>query len=95
MHALGNGLAIPRNEIHADLALGGQSTPVAPHVRAFDLLRRGRGKSVGLDVVGIHPLVELVDSLALAGAINTTHQNNHGKAVALCQLELRIQQRLT
>jgi len=45
-----------------------------------------------VDVAGVHPLVEQVDRLALAGAAHAGDENHHRKAALLGEVELRVQE---
>ena len=47
-----------------------------------------------LDQARVHPFVEQLDRLALAGAFHAVDQDDHREAPLLLQLELRLQQGL-
>ncbi len=46
------------------------------------------------DVARVHPLVQEVDGLALAGAVHAAHQHGHGETGIGEQAVLRLEQRL-
>ena len=71
---------VPGAEEDADLPLGRQRAPEAPVCGALGLFVRRRTEGGGLDVAGIHPLVEQVDGLALAGAFDARDQDQHREA---------------
>ncbi len=92
-HALHDGRGVPGTEEHADLALGRQRAPEAPHRGTLALLVRHFAHGVRLDVARIHPLVEQVHRLALARAIHAADQDDDREFAFLRQIELRVQQR--
>ena len=85
---------VPRTEEHADVALSRQRSPEGPHERTPAVGAITRFEGLGADMARVHPFVEEVDGLALAGAIDTAHEDEHGKIGFLQQPELRVQQRL-
>ena len=74
--------------------LGRQQAPVAPHIGSLQLFVRRLGQAMGLDVARIHPLVERVHGLALAGPVHARHQDDHGE-LRRGEVELRIQKGLS
>ena len=92
--ALDDRHGVPGTEKDADLALGRQRAPEAPQRRPLVLFVRGVEECAGEDVARVHPLVEQVHRLALARALDTGDQDEHGKAPVLLQVVLRIEQRL-
>ena len=91
-HPLADRLGVPVVEHHADPAARRQRPPEAPHEGALGLLGGGRVEGPGLDVARIHPFVEQVDGLALAGLVHTVDQDHDGKLLELEQIELGIEQ---
>ena len=89
-----DGRRVPGADEDSDLALGRQGAPETPHPGTLPLLRRRRAHGVGLDLPRVHPEVEGVDDLSLAGAVHAVDQDDDGKVPALGQLELRLEQRL-
>jgi hypothetical protein len=87
-------VVVPGAEHDADRALGRQIAPVAPHPRPRPLLVGRRAVGAGVEMARIQPLVELLDRLALAGAVDAGDHDDHGEIASLDQIELRVQQRL-
>ena len=87
-------VVVPGAEHHADVAVGRQVAPVAPHGRARALLVVGLAVGVGVQVARVEPFVEPLDRLALAGAVGARDQDQHREAAPLLQLELDVEQRL-
>ncbi|MCY1291141.1 hypothetical protein D9M70_403180 [compost metagenome] len=88
-------LAVPVAEEDADLPFRRQPAPEAPLRRPRQLLVGGQQKARHLDVARIEPLVEQLDRLALARALDAVDQQDHRKARLLLQLQLRLEQRGT
>ncbi len=86
---------VPGAHEHADLALGGQGAPEAPHHGAFHLFVGWLAHAVGLDEARVHPLVEQVHRLAASRAVHAADEDDDGKFRFLRQIELRIQQCFT
>ena len=53
-----------------------------------------RPERMGADVAGVHPLVEEVDGLALAGAVDAVHEDDHRELVFLEEPVLEVEQAL-
>ncbi|MNN31684.1 hypothetical protein D3C81_1453810 [compost metagenome] len=87
-------LAVPVAEEDADPSLGRQLAPEAPLGRTGKLLVAGLEEALHVDQPRVHPLVEQLDRLALAGALDAVEQHDQRKARLLAQLELRLEQRL-
>ncbi|MNC41854.1 hypothetical protein D3C75_906410 [compost metagenome] len=94
MHPPLQHLAVPVAEKHAGAPLGRQASPVAPERRTRQLLVGLLVEGLDLDQPRVHPLVEQLDRLALAGALDAVEQHDQRKARLLAQLELRLEQRL-
>ena len=89
-----NRLRVPRAEEDANAALGRQLAPEVRHRRVPALVLGRLGQGVGGDVARVHPFLEQVDGLALAGAVHAVDEDEHGKARRVEQLVLRPEQRL-
>ncbi|MNF60524.1 hypothetical protein D3C84_421450 [compost metagenome] len=85
-------LAVPVAEEDADLSLRRQPAPETPLRRPRQLLVRGPQEALHIDQPRVHPLVEQLDRLALAGALDAIDQDEHRETRLLLQLELRLQQ---
>ena len=85
---------IPRAEEDAGLSLGRQVAPEMPHRRMLALFLGRLAQRVGGDVARIHPLLQQVDGLALAGAVHAVDEDEQGEFGAVQQLVLRLKQRL-
>ena len=83
---------VPGAEEHADLALGRQGPPEAPHHRPVEFLVRGLAHAVALDVARVHPLVEQVDGGPAAGAVQAADEDDDLAPGRLRQFELRLEQ---
>ncbi len=81
-------LRVPRAEEDPHLPLGRELPPEAPHVRALELLARRLPERPRLDVPGVHPLVEEVDRLALAGAVHATDDDDDRELLRRRHVEL-------
>ncbi|MPM89827.1 hypothetical protein SDC9_136942 [bioreactor metagenome] len=92
LDTLANRLGVPIVEHHANLALGWQGPPVAPHERPCGLFFGRHIERPGLDMTRIHPFVEQVDRLTLARAINAIDEHHDRKTAQIKQFELCIQQ---
>ena len=86
-------LRVPRAEEDPERPLRGQRPPVAPHARPGALLVGRLPEGVGVDVAGIHPGVEEVHGLALAGTFHAPDDGDHGEAALLVELVLRVEKR--
>src|SRR5213075_838623 len=71
-----------------------QDLPEAPHLRTIALDVGESAEGVGADVARIHPLVEEVDRLALAGAVDAVHEDHHGKGAFVQQAILQVEEPL-
>ncbi|MDT4867808.1 hypothetical protein FQZ97_1027380 [compost metagenome] len=85
-------LAVPVAEEDADPSLGRQLAPEAPLGRTGKLLVAGLEEALHVDQPRVHPLVEQLDRLALAGTLDAVDQDEHREARLLLQFELRLQQ---
>ena len=85
-------LGIPVSKQYADLPLGRQGAPEAPHEWPLTLFFGRSIESVRNDMPRIHPFVEQVHGLALARAVDAVHQHHRGERLELLHIELRIQQ---
>jgi hypothetical protein len=92
--ALQDRVRVPGTEEDADSALGRKRLPETPHLgpRALDVGELAEGARG--DVARIHPFVQQVDGLALAGAVDAVHQDHHGKLPPFEQLVLEREQAL-
>ena len=93
-HAIQDRPGVPGTEEHADLALGRERAPEAPHHRPLHFLVGGIAHAVGLDETRIHPFVEQVHGLPAPRPIDAAHQNDDREFGLFRQIELRVQQRL-
>ncbi len=90
---LADRVGVPGAGKDADAPLGRQTAPVAPHGRALALLvGRQRERQRGNET-RVHPFVQHVDGLALAGAILPADQHHHRNLLVLLQADLGLQQR--
>jgi hypothetical protein len=92
-HAIDDGCGVPAAKEDADLALGRQRLPVAPHGRAGQFFGGGRVKGHGADVARVHPFIEQVHRLALARPAHAGDEDDHRKVAPLGKLHLRFEQR--
>src|SRR6185437_5309691 len=86
--------ALPGTEENADFALGRQRAPITPHGRPFAFLLGRLAEGVRVNVSRVHPLVEQLNRLALAGGVHALDLDKDGEALLLHQLQLGVQQRL-
>ncbi len=86
-------LAVPVAEEDTGPPLGRQAPPEAPLRRPLQFLVGGTEEALHLDQARVHPLVEELDRLALAGALDAVDQDDHREARLLLELELRLEQR--
>ena len=70
---------VPRVHEDANLALRRQVAPEAPVFRTLALLVGGLPIGVRVQPARVHPLVQQVDGLALAGAVDAGKQHDDGK----------------
>ena len=91
-HALDDGGGVPGTEEDADGTLGRQGTPETPHGRARSFFVGHLAHRMHPDMTRVHPLVQQVDGLALAGAVHPSNQDDDRKFAFLCQIELRVEQ---
>ena len=91
-HMAHDRLGVPVAEQHADLALGRQGAPEAPHEGTLALLVGGFAEGIGKDVARVHPGVEQIDRLPLARALHAIDQDQHRKLVELADIVLGVQQ---
>src|SRR6185369_10092225 len=80
-------------EKYADLSPGWERPPEPPHPRALKLLVGWCIKCACLNMAGVHPLVENIDRLPLARAIDTGNDDDY-REIGLLEIELGIEQRL-
>ncbi|MNY26449.1 hypothetical protein D3C86_1602990 [compost metagenome] len=92
MHPPLQHLAVPVAEENPHAPLGWQLPPIAPGRRAGQLLVGLLIEGADLDQTRIHPLVEQLDRLTLAGPLDPAEQDDHRKTRLLAQLVLRLQQ---
>ncbi|MNJ34118.1 hypothetical protein D3C77_288170 [compost metagenome] len=95
MHPALQHLAVPVAEKHANAPLGRQCAPVAPGRWPGKLLIGLLVEGAHFDQARVHPLVEQLYRLALAGAFNAVDQHNHRETRLLLEFELRLEQGLT
>src|SRR5690606_35112165 len=74
---LQNRSAVPRAEERADASTRRPPQPEAPVGRALRLPLRRRRVGLRDEVTSIHPLEQLVEEVAFAGAIDTVDQHQH------------------
>ncbi|MCY1497116.1 hypothetical protein D9M68_310710 [compost metagenome] len=86
-------LAVPVAEEDADPPLARQFAPEAPLRRPREFFVGRTQEALDVDQARVHPFVEQLDRLALAGAFDAVDQDEHRETRLLLQLELRIQQR--
>ena len=72
---------VPRAQEEADLAARRQRQPVAPERRALALVLRRFVERAVDDPAWVHPLVEQVHGLALAGAVDAAEQHDEREGV--------------
>src|SRR6185369_197151 len=92
-NVVNNRRRVPGAEKYADLSLWWERPPEPPHPRALKLLVGRSIKGVCLDMAGVHPLVEDIDRLPFACAIDTGNDDDYRK-IGLLEIELGIEQRL-
>jgi hypothetical protein len=95
---LHDGVGVPVAKHDANVPLGRQHLPKAPHFRVavhrLVLGRCERRKRFGADVAWVHPLVEQVDGFTFACAVHAVDQHHHRMVFFLQQRKLRFQQGL-
>src|SRR6185369_13894012 len=84
---------VPGAEKYANLSPGWERPPEPPHPRALKLLVGWCIKGACLNMAGVHPLVENIDRLPLARAIDTGNDDDY-REIGLLEIELGIEQRL-
>src|SRR5262249_1406755 len=82
-HAREDRVRVPVAEEDAYFALLGHPLPEAPHPRPARLLLAHRPEGVRFDVAWVHPLVQEVDGLALAGAFDAVHEDDDREVLSL------------
>ncbi|MNZ37146.1 hypothetical protein D3C78_545880 [compost metagenome] len=87
-------LAVPVAEEHAHPPLRWQGPPVAPGRRAGQLFVGLLVEGEHIDHARVHPLVEQLDRLALAGAFDAVDQHDHREARLLLEFVLGFEQGL-
>ena len=92
VYALAHRVGVPVAEQDADAPARRQRAPEAPHEGTLGLLGGGRVEGQRLDVARVHPLVQEIDRLALAGPVDAVDQHHHGKGFRFEQIELRVEQ---
>ena len=85
-------IGVPRAEDDADLSLRRHRLPETPHLGAVALDVAQRAEGVGVDVARVHPFVEEVHGLALAGAVDAVHEHDDGERLVRKELVLRLEQ---
>ncbi len=85
---------MPGAEEDADCPLGRQRLPEAPEMRPLALFVGGLGEAVRQHVPRIHPVVQLVDRLALARAFDAGDEDEHREAAVLLEIVLGVQEPL-
>ena len=83
---------VPVAKKNADTPLGRQHAPEAPHSRTLARFIARRIDRPCDDMARIHPLVEQIHRLALAGCIDAIDENDDGKISRLAQIELCVEQ---
>ncbi|MNE54421.1 hypothetical protein D3C80_1491970 [compost metagenome] len=86
-------LAVPVAEENPHAPLGREHPPVPPGRWPRQLFIGLLIERADLDQARVHPLVEHLDRLTLAGTFDAIDQNDHRKAALLLQFELRFEQR--
>ena len=89
---VGNRLRVPGTGKDADLALGRQGAPVAPHDRAGGFLVARLGKGQRRDVSRVHPRIQEVDRFPLAAAVDPGNQDDDRKLLFLQDIVLNVEQ---
>ncbi|MND79280.1 hypothetical protein D3C80_710130 [compost metagenome] len=87
-------LAVPVAKHHAHAPLGRQLPPKAPGRRPGHFLIGLLVEGAHLDQARVHPFVEQLDRLALAGAFDAIDQHDDRKTRLLLELELGLEQGL-
>ena len=85
-------IRIPRTGKHTGPPFRWQGAPVAPHVRALDLLVARCRKGQRRQIARVHPFVEHVDRFALARAIDAADQDDDRELAVFAQFELSVEQ---
>ena len=94
-HMVHDGAGVPGAKQDANAAFGRQHLPEAAHLGELLGLGVSGVKGLGTDVARVHPLVEQVHHLALAGTVNAVDEDDHREVAILKQLVLCREQRLT
>src|SRR5690349_21264200 len=85
---------MPGAEKDADLSFRWQRAPETPHARALALLIGGLGKSLGMNMAWVHPLVEQIDRLAFARTVYAANDYDNKKASSCEEIILCVEQGL-
>ena len=98
-HASGGAFAqnamIPGAEHETDAALGRHVAPIAPGAGTQAFFFGGLIVGERLDIMIVEPVVELVQHLALAGAVGAVDERQHAFAFLFGEFELRIEKTFT
>lgn len=86
-------LAVPIAKENTRAALGRQHSPVAPGRRTGQLLIGLLIKGTHFDQSRVHPLIEQLDRLTLAGPFDAVDQHDDRKTFLLLEFKLRVKQR--
>ncbi|MNX95577.1 hypothetical protein D3C86_1278560 [compost metagenome] len=86
-------LAVPVAEENPHAPLGREHPPVPPGRWPRQFFVGLLIERADLDQARVHPLVEHLDRLTLAGTFDAIDQNDHREAALLLQFELRFEQR--
>ncbi|MNV56498.1 hypothetical protein D3C71_1487870 [compost metagenome] len=85
-------LAVPVTEKHPHPAFGREHPPIAPGGRSGQFFVGLLIEGTHFDQPGVHPLVEQLDRLALAGTFDAVDQYDHRKPALLPELVLGFEQ---
>src|SRR5262249_6397118 len=85
---------VPGTEQDADAALRRERHPVTPHRWALRFVLARRWERDGADFPRIHPLVQEVHGLALAGAVDATDDHDDGERLVVAERILGREERL-
>ena len=85
-------LAVPVTEENPHATRGRQHPPITPGRWSCQFLIRLLVEGTDLDQTRVHPFVEQLDRLALAGAFDAIDQDDHRETFLLLKFELRFKQ---
>ena len=94
IHAPQYRLRIPGTQEQADVTFWRQITPESPVFRPVALFIRRIVVGPGDQPARIHPLIEDINGVALAGSINTGKQDDDRKTAVYPEICLRLEQGL-